>query len=158
MASSQHNDNWTKEYFINCGFHWSKGEKYIFLGGKAGFVKRDFLAIFDHIFWGQCTKKDPEGFFEVGQWYDVAVQCTSKGHKSTRMKKMLNAKTFPWWTEHPHKRSFLQCWEKKGSYTLEEFTMDDWNAYQKELNEKNDTIDTSGPLYRELIFGEKKDS
>lgn len=157
MASSHHNDKWTKEYFgkEGCGFHWSKGEKYIFLGGKAGYVKRDFLSIFDHIFWGQCKKADPMGFFKVGEWYDVAVQTTSKGQRTTRRKKMLSAGTFPWWTEHPHKQSFLQCWDKKGVYTLEEFTMDDWNAYQKENQNK---IDTESPLYKELFGTEKQPS
>lgn len=150
MASSQHNDTWTKEYFIACGFHWSKGEKNIYLGEQAGFVKRDFLRIFDHIFWGQCKKADPMGFFKVGEWYDCAVQVTSKGQRTTRRKKMLGASTFPWWTEHPHKRSFLQCWEKKGVHTLEELTMDDYNAFQAAEKEKN-KCDVNSPLYKELF-------
>lgn len=139
MATSKSNDKWTKEHFLACGFHWSAGEKFIYLG-DAGYIKRDYLGIFDHIFWGKCTQADPDGFFKVGEWYDFAVQTTSRGHFNTRRKKMLSANTFSWWTEHPGKRSFLMVWDKvsgKRRYKIEELTMDDWHNFQKKMERGN---------------------
>jgi len=157
MASSKSNDRWTKDHFLECGFHWTAGEKFIYIG-EAGYVKRDFLSIYDHIFWGQCKKEDPDGFFTVGEWYDFAVQTTSRGQFSTRRKKMLGSKTFPWWTEHPGKRSFLQVWDKPNGrrrYKIEELTMEDWEEFNKPVKSKLDTTEWTAEDFHRAIMGGK---
>jgi len=149
-------DKYTQKYYTDLGFHIHKAEKYINIPGQPP-RKRDFLNIIDYLVWGQCTTEDDLGFFSIGEWYTLGIQTTSRSALAPHRNKMLKSATFPWWTEHPNHRTFLQGWDlhkNRYRHKTEELTMKDWTTYQTELEAKN-VLDKTSPLYRELILGEK---
>lgn len=112
--------------------------------------REDFLGIYDYL-----------AFNDAGEM--LAIQTTTKHNMEARRRKMLNKKTFEWWTKGG-RRSVLHGWYRKknankkevGLWLLveKELTMKDWTTFQTEKEAKN-TLDKTSPLYRELILGEK---
>ena len=124
-------DQLTKRNFHDRGYRIVKVEHYLYIPGQTVQKKRDFLSIYD--------------FIAMGEEDTIAVQTTSKANFSSRRKKMLSSQTFAWWTsEKAKRRSILQGWYKEnGKWYVkeEELTMQEWHAYQKEMQTKNPELE-----------------
>jgi len=131
-------DQLTKRYYHERGYRIVKVEGW---GFHPKIHRIDFLGIYDFI-----AMTDEEL---------IAVQTTTKSNHSSRRHKMLRSQTFAWWTKpKAHRRSMLLTWYKergKWKPREEELTMEDWEKYQADIQERNSHIDTNSDLYKTLF-------
>lgn len=134
-------DSLTKELYRDKGFHVIKVELW---GLHPEPHRTDFLGIYDYL----AFDNNDEAIF--------AIQTTTKQNMSARRRKMLDSKSFEWWT-HGHRRSILHGWEcinkQRGLWKLheEELTLKDWEKYQAAKKERESQIDENSPLFKELF-------
>lgn len=134
-------DSLTQKEYRDKGYHVIKVEQW---GLHPAPHRVDFLGIYDYL----AFNNEDAAIF--------AIQTTTKGNMNARRKKMLNDKSFEWWTQG-HRRSLLHGWEcvskARGIWKLHEveLTMDDWNTFQAKKKAEESVIDKESELYKQLF-------
>ena len=118
-------DQLTMREMVERGYHCVKVEHYQWFPGIKQPRKKDFLGFADYIAWNEDET--------------ILIQTTSRGHHSTRRKKIFGKKSFLRWMKNPNHKVLIQSWDKykgKHRYKDEYLTVDMYEEYNQIQKEK----------------------